>query len=495
MATGRCRGAPSIFSTFDELRRPTDDTLDVDDDSDDLVHYSRKNEKPRSGSVELPLHSQHVRTHVSTRGLLYTALLLVATALCWSGMLPTTLWGRRYGRPREVYEGNITCEEERRQLKRSPMTSLLATPPDLSAAYAVTLDVDVGELQDVPDTPPAHTASAHINEMLDGLMMANTAARPPPAIASSSPLLAPPSPSPTPAAPPSQTLSPTSPTAAFTSHQNPPPQRSLQQQLLMMIPSASSTSMLAVLVVAVLVVAVLVVAVLLLPPLRQLWYHRRMCPIVRRRLLRGGGRSTCVVVLEPARSTRQPQQSRDASIKMPPTLGAVLGAEHPYYEIIDHAAQKVCVHPNDARSEARMRARSFRSHHPCRWRIAPAKFAPPRSPSPRQGGRFAANDGASDGFSGDEETDEGAQAFDFPLYDWGVAEAKMDDLERKHAYTIQRPPLAYADDLACLGAQQSGCDWYFSTADFDTAIVYGRMELKATAGDARVKIALTRGGE
>ena len=96
---------------------------------------------------------------------------------------------------------------------------------------------------------------------------------------------------------------------------------------------------------------------------------------------------------------------------------------------------------------------------------------------------------------GDEETDEGAQAFDFPLYDWGVAEAKMDDLERKHAYTIQRPPLAYADDLACLGAQQSGCDWYFSTADFDTAIVYGRMELKATAGDARVKIALTRGGE
>ena len=52
---------------------------------------------------------------------------------------------------------------------------------------------------------------------------------------------------------------------------------------------------------------------------------------------------------------------------------------------------------------------------------------------------------------------------------------------------IQRPPLAYSDDLARRGAQEAGCDWYFSVADFEHALLHGALALKpVSSGDDEV---------
>lgn len=61
-------------------------------------------------------------------------------------------------------------------------------------------------------------------------------------------------------------------------------------------------------------------------------------------------------------------------------------------------------------------------------------------------------------------------------------------LEARHAFTIQRPPLAYTDELARAAANDCGAGWYFSIADFDMALLEGTLQLKSTTSAERVTL-------
>ena len=83
--------------------------------------------------------------------------------------------------------------------------------------------------------------------------------------------------------------------------------------------------------------------------------------------------------------------------------------------------------------------------------------------------------------------------FDFELYDWRIAEDALDAMaaEGGPRLSIQRPPLAYTDHLARVGALEAGKCWYFSIADFELALVDGALKLKQTDGEAALTVDVT----
>ena len=58
----------------------------------------------------------------------------------------------------------------------------------------------------------------------------------------------------------------------------------------------------------------------------------------------------------------------------------------------------------------------------------------------------------------------------------------MCKIEDEKGVTIQRPPLGYSDESARRLAQEAGCEWYFSIADFDEALLNGTIAIKHTGG-------------
>ena len=109
--------------------------------------------------------------------------------------------------------------------------------------------------------------------------------------------------------------------------------------------------------------------------------------------------------------------------------------------------------------EARERAR-HRSHEPCRWRLQPSCF----------------------GLGGEHDM--------AALYEWGVAQRALSQLETCHGYAIQMPPLGYTENVARRAAEAHACDWFFSTDDFDRALLGGTLELRAVVGEATLAIEL-----
>ena len=81
------------------------------------------------------------------------------------------------------------------------------------------------------------------------------------------------------------------------------------------------------------------------------------------------------------------------------------------------------------------------------------------------------------GLSADAEAD-----FDQTLFDWSIAERVLSELEDgPRMLRIQRPPLAFNDELARAAAKEAGCAWYFSIADFESALLDGIFVLKPTS--------------
>ena len=158
--------------------------------------------------------------------------------------------------------------------------------------------------------------------------------------------------------------------------------------------------------------------------------------------------------------------------------------DHAYYEEIDRARELLLTANRRSaiasEREERERAR-FRSHDPRRWRISPS-YARRRTPVLCAAARASsvplmcptAHALATRRRFGPGES----STFEHILCDWSVADRKLRQLERSEGMTIQRPPLAYSDDLARRGAQEAGCDWYFSVADFEHALLHGALELK-----------------
>lgn len=161
------------------------------------------------------------------------------------------------------------------------------------------------------------------------------------------------------------------------------------------------------------------------------------------------------------------------------TAGEELPNDHPYYTAIDRARKRFANTCYDAATtkaiaaerEDRLRAK-LRSHDPRRWRLSPARFG-----------------------DGEDAT------FDFDLFEWSAAERVLallgtqDSPEAGGAYlgAIQKPPLAYSNELACRAAIATGCTWYFSIFDFESALLDGVLTLHPTQremGHKRITIDL-----
>lgn len=72
-------------------------------------------------------------------------------------------------------------------------------------------------------------------------------------------------------------------------------------------------------------------------------------------------------------------------------------------------------------------------------------------------------------------------AFEAPLRDWSSAELSLAHLEASSGLSVQRPPLAYSEEAARRGAEETGRDWFFSIADFEHALLHGTLEIKPTS--------------
>jgi len=181
----------------------------------------------------------------------------------------------------------------------------------------------------------------------------------------------------------------------------------------------------------------------------------------------------CALLIMPAvlrwhQNLNLPQSDEHAEARMLPVASnrrPDLPPEHPYYSQID-GARKTFLCERGGKSaiakerEERVRARLYRSHDPRRWRIVPARF----------GSQFGSH--APDACDADEPD------FDLLLYDWQVAETQLAHLQTLDGLAIQSPPLAYTDDNARTGAAEAGKSWYFSIADFESALLTGVLELK-----------------
>lgn len=161
---------------------------------------------------------------------------------------------------------------------------------------------------------------------------------------------------------------------------------------------------------------------------------------------------------------RKPTRDDATNTSKETVASATLPAEHPYYREIDHTTRCFRSEEEVYKSEARRRAR-YRSHDPRRWRA-----------------RIFGNADGDDEGHGEEPAPPEPVAVDYPLFNWADAEREMAQLERIRGLTIQRPPLGYSDESARRLTVEAGCEWYFSIADFDEALLHGTIDIKHVHG-------------